>query len=363
LLEKLIDLVALLGLKEPFLSLRLSAYGKSPRTITRDVSDIRSRMYKDEVFMKNIAKVYVGVDISKNNLDVYIYPVRKFFKVSNSKVGIEEIIRELAKHEIARIACEATGGYEKLLAQLLKEHNYSLWIVDPRRIKGFIVASGCKGKTDKIDARKIAEFASTNSPDYTVINKSEKHNNLQALVNRKNDLVKFLAAEKTRLKHPSHALYAPNIKKFIKILKREVKVIELQIQHLIQNDSELCAKSNLLESIPGIGKTTAATLLSFVPELGQLSNKKISALTGVCPYDNESGNYKGKKFIKYGRSVPRKALYMCALTSIKHHLPLEGFYKRLMDAKKPFKVAIVAVMHKLIIIANTVLRKGELCKA
>ena len=114
--------------------------------------------------MKNIAEVYVGVDISKNNLDIYMYPIGKFFKVANSEVGIQNIIKELAHYQVTQIACEATGGYEQLLAQLLKKNRYSLWIVDPRRIKAFIIATGCKSKTDKIDATKIAEFASKNSP-------------------------------------------------------------------------------------------------------------------------------------------------------------------------------------------------------
>ncbi len=313
--------------------------------------------------MKNISKVFIGVDISKNTLDVYIHPIGKSLKVSNSEVGITEIIKELVKYDIEQIACEATGGYEKLLARILKKNCYYLWIIDPRRIKGYIVASGCKSKTDKIDARKIAEFASKNSPDYEIMNKSENQEKLQALVNRKNDLVKFLVAEKTRSKHPSHALYASSIKKFIKILECEIKSIDLKIQDLIQQDEKLNTKSKILESIPGIGKTSAATLLSFVPELGQISNKKVSALIGVCPYENESGSYKGKKFIRGGRTIPRNMLYMYALTTIKYHLPLKELYDRLITSKKPFKIAIVAIMHKLIVIANSLLKKGELCKA
>ena len=122
-------------------------------------------------------------------------------------------------------------------------------------------------------------------------------------------------------------------------------------------------KSDLLVSIPGIGKATAALLISFVPELGKINNQQISALVGVCPYTRESGNYKGKRFIQAGRVVPRNALYMCALTTIKYHLPLKDFYNRLIANKKPFKVAIVAIMRKLIVIANSILKKGELCKA
>lgn len=311
--------------------------------------------------MTNVSKVYLGVDVSKNSLDIYIHPLGKFFKIANSAPAIKKFAKELVKFDIAEIACEATGGYEKLLAKILKQSSYNLWIIDPRRIKGFIVASGCKGKTDKIDAQKIAEFTSKNSKDYEAISKTEVQDNLQALVNRKKDLIKFLAAEKTRLKHPSHALYVSSIKKLIKIFEREIKAIDQQIQTLIKKDNKLSTNVKLLESIPGIGQASAALLLSFVPELGKLSNRKISALVGVCPYDNQSGKYKGKKFIRGGRAIPRNALYMCALTTIKYDLILKQFYDRLIAKKKPFKVAIVAVMHKLIILANAVLKKGKLC--
>jgi transposase len=248
-----------------------------------------------------------------------------------------------------------------LLAQLLKKSSFNLWIVDPRRIKGFIVASGCKGKTDRIDSQKIAEFISKNSPNYTTINKSENVDKLRALASRKDDLTNILAAEKTRLKHPSHALCVSSIKKLAKTLKREIVLIERKIIKLIQSDESLNAKSTYLKSIPGIGQASAAVLLSFVPELGELSSKKVSALVGLCPYDNSSGKYQGKKFIRGGRMVPRNTLYMCALTTIKYHFPLKQFYDRLIEAKKPFKVAIVAVMHKLIIIANAILKERKLC--
>ena len=172
--------------------------------------------------MKNISQVFLGVDISKNTLDIYIHPIGKFFKIANSETDIKKFVKELAEYNVAQIACEATGGYEKLLAQLLKRSSYNLWIVDPRRIKGFIVASGCKSKSDKIDAKKIAEFASTNSPSYTVISRDENIDLLRALANRKNDLTKFLAVEKTRLKHPSHALCVSSIKKLSKTLQRAI---------------------------------------------------------------------------------------------------------------------------------------------
>lgn len=171
-----------------------------------------------------------------------------------------------------------------------------------------------------------------------------------------------MATEKARIDHPSHAAQQESIKKFVAIFKNEIQSIDCQIQELIGKDSELNAKSKLLESIPGIGKATSAVLLSFVPELGSLSNNKIAAIVGLCPYENESGNYRGKKNIKGGRAIPRTALYMCALTTIKYHLPLRVFYDRLITNHKVFKVAIVAVMRKLIVIANSILKKGESCK-
>lgn len=310
----------------------------------------------------NISEVYVGVDVSAGSLDICIYPVKEFYKIENSESEIEKFVKTLKKYNISKIACEATGGYEKRLLNVVRQYDYELWIVDPRRIRGFIIASGCKTKTDKIDAQKIAEFASKNSSEYKKIYKTTVEEQVYALTNRKDDLTKMLAEEKTRLKHPSHALSTTSINKMIKILNAEIKKIEKQIKELIKSDKELSEKVEILESIPGIGTTTAAILVSHVPELGKLSNSQVSALTGLCPYDNESGKYKGKKYIRGGRAIPRKALYMCALTTIKYNLILKEFYDRLIEAKKPFKVTIVAVMHKLIILANSLLKRGQLCK-
>jgi len=312
--------------------------------------------------MDNIAKIYVGVDIGKYNLDIHLYPLGKSFKIGNNEPEIKKILKELKKYNIEQIGCEASGGYEKLLAELLKKQSKNIWIIDPRRIKGFITASGCRSKTDKIDAKKIAEFLSQNAPKHELINKTENEAEIQSLINRKQDLVKVLTAEKTRLKNPSHASSIKSIKRFIKILNAEIKTIDLHVQKIVKSCAELAKKSQILESIPGIGKATASILMSYVHELGKISNSEASALIGVCPYDNESGTYKGKRFIKGGRPVPRNALYMSALTSIKHNLLLKEIYNRLRAANKPFKVAIVAVMHKLVILANSLLKRGELCK-
>lgn len=312
--------------------------------------------------MTNITKVHIGVDISKSTLDLYIHPKGLHYKINNSAESIKKFFKTLDRDDIANIVCEATGGYEKTLARTLEEYGLSLWIVDPRRIKGFITSTGCRGKTDKIDSKKIAEFAAQNNCEYIMVKKSVNHDRLRSLNDRKDDLTKFLAAEKARLKHPSHELSIPSIKRMIQVLNKEIKAIEQAMASLIKQDDTLKNKSLLLESIQGIGKASAITLLTSVPELGLLSNKKISALVGLCPFDRQSGKHKGKSFIAGGRAAPRKMLYMCALTTIRYNFVLKSFYDRLIERGKPFKVAIVAVMHKLIILANTILKRGELCR-
>lgn len=312
--------------------------------------------------MTTLPKIFIGVDVSKNNLDIFIHPLAKHFRITNSKTEISKFIKRLSLYNVANIVCEATGGYEKILQESLKKHDYNLWIVDPKRIKGFILASGCKSKTDKIDAQKIAEFASAHIRDYDAICLTKNQKKLRALVSRKQDLTLFVAAEKTREKHPSHAASVFNIKKIIEFMGEEILNLEKQISELICSDTELTKKATILESIPGIGKGTSAVLLAFVPELGLLNQYQAPSLIGVVPYARESGRYTGKRFIQGGRKVPRNALYMCSISAKKHFPPIKKFFDRLTEQKKPFKVAIVAVMHKLVILANALLKKGELCR-
>ncbi len=309
--------------------------------------------------MQNIAQVFIGVDVSKDTLDIHINPIGKACKIGNNEKEINKFIQELGGLTVGGIGCESTGGYESLLKNLLKKQLYNLWVVDPRRIKGFMASKNSKSKTDKIDAKNIAQFVAANQQDYKVFDKTPDQERVQALVNRKNDLTKYLASEKTRLKHPSHELCKDSIANLIQILNKEIKGLEVEIDKIIENSENLSLKAKRLISIPGIGKASAALLLSFIPELGQLSNVKISALVGLCPYENESGKFKGKKFVKGGRSVPRKILYMCALTAVKYDDCLKAFYNRLREKNKPFKVAMVGVMHKLIILANALLKSSE----
>jgi len=312
--------------------------------------------------MNNLTNVWVGVDVSKDTLDIHLYPLNKSFKITNTKVGIEKFVnQELSKFDVKQTTCEATGSYEKVFATTFKKHGYPVWVVHPQRIKGYIISTGCRSKNDKIDAKKIAEFASKNPPDYTAQERTENQEILRALVNRRDDLTKSLAEEKTRYQQPAHEPCRPSIESLMEHLESQIKVIEKQIKDILKKDEELSAKAQLLESIPGVGVMSATMLLSWFPELGLVSNRAIASLAGLSPFERSSGKYVGKRYIGGGRSLPRKMLYMCALSAIQYYQPLKEFYKRLIAKNKPFKVAIVAVMRKLIVLANTLLRKGEMC--
>ena len=172
--------------------------------------------------MKNLSQVHVGVDVSKEKLDIFIYPKGVSITVENSKKGINKLIDTLSKYDVLQVVFEATGGYEKQLHDMLNKKSYNCWNVDPRRIKGFIISTGCKAKTDKIDAKKIAEFSSKYSKDYDSTIRTAQEESLLSLVDRRFDLIKFLTSEKTRLKHPVHQNCITSIKKIIKMLEKEI---------------------------------------------------------------------------------------------------------------------------------------------
>ena len=248
--------------------------------------------------MITVSKIYVGVDISKDNLDICIEPLGKSFRIANSQEAIEKFIKKLPEHEGIKIACESTGGYEKLLDQILSKHDINLWIVDPRRIKGFIVSKSCKSKTDKIDALKIAQFVMQNCEDYKQIKKSEQEQKLRALVDRKQDLTVMLTAEKTRLKHPSHALSIASIEEMMEYLKKQIESIDKKVKESIELDEDLKNKSELLTSILGIGQATAAVLLSSLPEYGNPCLNLMAILT--LPF----GNFTLKTVRLAGTKIP-----------------------------------------------------------
>jgi transposase len=309
-----------------------------------------------------LAKIFVGVDVSKDNLDIFFRPLNHHFRARNDINGLSEILKKLSEYDPIRIVCESSGGYEKLLIRTLSQAGYPIWLVEPKRIKSFIASDGIKAKTDKIDASMIALFAQQKELPEQIRIKIPKKNEelLKALVRRKNDLMGIIVREKTRLAHPQVEFCLDKIQQHIDFMTDQIKELEKEIEQLIDNDDDWKHKQEIITSIPGAGKGTANTLISFFTELGSIGNKQVAALLGVAPYTNESGNFKKKSVVKEGRPIPRKMLYMPTLSAIQHNQDFKIFYNRLRQEGKPPKVAIIAVMRKFIILANILVAENRL---
>ena len=309
--------------------------------------------------MKNVANVHVGVDISKAKLDIYLHPLEKKFIVSNDKTGFNKLAEKLLPYQVDSITCEASGGYETQMYRDFKKRGFNAQRVDPRRVKAFIKSEGIRIKTDASDAKMIALFAAQKTMRYIPVELTDEQIGQQALVARKSDLVKMIAAEKTRLQQVIDTYSKKSITKHINFLDKQIVQIEtLLAQSINLNEQQKCDAA-ILKTAPGVGIGVATTLIACCPELGKISNKAMAALAGLAPYPRESGVYKGKSSIAGGRSYVRRMLYMAALSASHCAGPLKEFYDRLIAKGKKPKVALVAVARKLIVFLNAMLRKQE----
>jgi len=307
--------------------------------------------------MMKVTHFSVGVDVSKSWLDVCINPQNESYKFHNSTKGISSLLKMLSGYSIHQIACESSGGYENLLLNLCADAGYNVWQIDPKRIKAFIMSQGVKAKTDKIDAKMIARFAAQQEPEYVKQKRTDNNDKISALVRRKTDLTEIAAVEKKRLKGPTGYHCKDRIENLLIFINKEINELTAEIESLIAQDSEMKERKEILESIPGIGATTAAALIADMPELGKIENKQAAALLGVVPYTKQSGMYQGVESISGGRAAPRQALYMAALTAARFNPVMKDFYNRLRSNGKKPKVAVVAVMNKLIVTSNAMLKK------
>jgi len=300
--------------------------------------------------------VYVGIDVSKANLDVFIHPIGQVYKVSNDETGINKLTKLLSKQSIKLIVLEATGGYEKKVARGLAEAKFSVSVINPRQARDFAKALGQLAKTDKVDSRILALFANKIEPTARPL-KTLKQQDLTDLKARRKQLVDMITMEKNRLDKTSVNI-KKGIEKVIKFFQKELRAIDKKLSQAIEEDPNLSEKNKLLRSIKGVGPVLSATLLADLPELGTLTNKKISALVGVAPFNRDSGTFVGGKTIWGGRSSVRTSLYMAALAASKYNPQIKTFYDRLSKAGKVKKVVLTACMHKLLIIMNAMLKSG-----
>lgn len=303
-------------------------------------------------------KSYIGIDISKALVDVYILPCKKYMQFKNDSKGIRKLIEKLKSFSNVSIVMEATGGYEKPIAQLLQKGDWSVSVVNPRFIRDFAKSLGKLAKTDRIDAEVIALFAEKIQPKKSRAY-NENHQEIVGLNARRRQIVDMITMEKNRLDKASDKL-KKSIQRIIKVLEKELQAINEALEKSIQNDADYASKNTLLKSIKGVGSIVAAGVIADLPELGSVSAKQISALAGLAPYNRDSGTLRGKRTTWGGRASVRAMLYMAALVAIRHNRQIKSFYERLCSAGKLKKVAITACMHKLLIIMNAMVKHGEL---
>lgn len=296
---------------------------------------------------------YVGVDVSKKHLDLAMGG-KGVFRVPNTPAGMTRLVARLAELSRPHLVCEATGSYTRLMAREMAHHAIPLSRINPRRVRDLARADGQLAKTDAIDAAVILRFARLMQPDPTP-QADPRAIEMADLVRRRRQMVDMLAMEKQRREHPEAARVQASIDVHIAFLGNQIAEMDQAIARHIEADAALTRRADLLTTIPGIGKTTAAVLIAEMPELGSIGNKQASALAGVAPFNRDSGDMRGQAHIAGGRLSVRCALYMATLSAIRANPPIRDFYKRLREQGKPAKLAIVAAMRKLIITANAVL--------
>lgn len=301
--------------------------------------------------------IFVGIDVSKKHLDVGLLPEGKSFKVDNQQEGWEQLAERLGEMKPSLVVMEATGGYQAPVSAVLALSGLPVVVVNPRQVRDFAKATGKLAKTDKIDALVIATFGQAVRPPVRPL-KSEQEQDLADLLARRRQLLQMRTAEKNRLGSAPKRI-RKQIMEHIQWLENQLKDVDKDVQVLIRNSPLWQEKANLLASVPGVGKVTAATLLACLPELGKLDRRQIAALAGLAPFNNDSGKSRGRRRIWGGRAAVRTVLYMAVVTAIRCNPVIRNFYQRLRQAGKGYKVAATAAMRKLLTIMNAMLKSNS----
>jgi transposase len=305
------------------------------------------------------ARVYVGVDVSKDRLDVCLRwsepeSREEVFAVAHDEAGIDTLVSRLVVEPPVLVILEATGGFERAVVGVLAAEGLPVAVVNPRQVRDFARATGRLAKTDRIDASILARFAEAIRPAPKPL-PEEEIRALQGILARRRQLVGMLTAENNRLPTATKPV-AKRIAAHIRWLEKELSRTDRDLEEAIKSSPTLRQNETLLRSVPGVGPVLARTLLAEVPELGTLTHKRVAALVGVAPLNRDSGTLRGRRSIWGGRAEVRAALYMGALVAARRNPVVREFYERLLGAGKPKKVALVACMRKLLSIVNAVLK-------
>ncbi len=297
---------------------------------------------------------FVGIDVSKGSLDVAAYSSKKQYRFSNDDAGIAEMVSALRELGPGLVVMESTGGFETRAAYALVKAAITCAVVNPREVRDFARATKKLAKTDRIDAAVLAHFAAVIKPEPHPLS-AEQEQDLEAVLARRRQIVEALTAEKNRL-HTAARAVVGLIREHIDFLENQLKKIDSDLRGRIQESPVQRQKYELLQSVPGVGPNLASTLIIDLPELGTLSRKQAAALSGVAPFNRDSGTMRGKRTIWGGRPQVRAVLYMATLVATRHNPAISQFYTRLVALGKAKKVALVACMRKLITILNSMLK-------
>jgi transposase len=301
------------------------------------------------------SKVFVGIDVSKERLDLAVLPSGDHFREKHSQRGIDRLVGRMRGLKPNLIVLEATGGLQTPLAAGLAEADLPVVVVNPRQVRDFAKALGQLAKTDRIDAKVLALFGQKVRPKVRPL-KGEEEKELSDLMSRRRQLVEMLTMERNRLGGGTSRKVKRLIAVNIDFLQRQLAELDKDLDQTIKGSPIWRAKEDLLRSVPGVGKVLARTMLSSLPELGQLDRWRIAALVGVAPLNCDSGKYRGKRRIWGGRSEVRTALYMATFSATRHNPVIRAYYQHLIRKNKSFKVAMVACMRKLLIILNAMVK-------
>jgi len=301
---------------------------------------------------------YVGIDVCKDWLDVFVRPLAERRRFANAAADIEELARWLRGLDlaIARIGLEATGGYEQDAARALSAAGFPVCVLDPMRVRRFAQAGAVKAKNDALDARVIAAFVATF--EAALVAFDAERDRLGELCQARSILLETRTRFGNTAAHLRDSLTRRIVARRIRSIDADIASLEKAIAALLRGIERLGTVERLLRSVTGVGAVTAATLIAFLPELGKISAKRIAALVGVAPFDHDSGAWRGQRHIAGGRATVRRVLYMAALSGIRHNDWLAAFYRRLVARGKPAKVALTACMRKLVCLLNDIVARG-----
>jgi transposase len=300
---------------------------------------------------------FVGIDVSKDHLDVHVRPSEETRRYTYQDSALEELVKWLDEVGTDSIVVEATGGYEQRLVAELLTHKLPVSVINPQRIRNFARATGQLAKTDSIDAAVLSHFGEALRPRAQPITDSCL-DELRELLTRRRQLIDMMVVEKNRLGLARKGVRG-EILQHIGWLEKRIATLDNDMNQRIQSTPAWKAKDQLLQSVPSIGRIGSFYILTHLPELGLLTRRQIAALVGVAPLACDSGRFRGKRSIQGGRTVVRNILYMCALVATRHNAVIRAFYQKLLAAGKPKMVALIARMRKLLTILNAMVRYNQ----